>query len=63
MLQVIDRERLVQAVTGTGESAAYTFVPPQTLNYSPPLPEVTARDCLVSGHAAVTVAPATAAPL
>jgi oligopeptide transport system substrate-binding protein len=36
---VIDRERLVQAVTGTGESAAYTFVPPQTLNYSPPLPE------------------------
>jgi oligopeptide transport system substrate-binding protein len=35
----IDRERLVQAVTGTGESAAYTFVPPQTLNYSPPLPE------------------------
>jgi len=36
---VIDRERLVQAVTGNGESAAYTFVPPQTLNYSPPLPE------------------------
>jgi oligopeptide transport system substrate-binding protein len=36
---VIDRERLVQAVTGTGESAAYTFVPPQTLNYSPPRPE------------------------
>jgi len=36
---VIDRERLVQAVTGTGESPAYTFVPPQTFNYSPPLPE------------------------
>jgi len=36
---VIDRERLVQAVTGTGESAAYTFVPAQTLNYSPPVPE------------------------
>jgi oligopeptide transport system substrate-binding protein len=36
---VIDRERLVQAVTGTGESAAYTLVPPQTFNYSPPLPE------------------------
>jgi oligopeptide transport system substrate-binding protein len=35
---VIDRERLVQAVTGTGETAAYTFVPPQTLNYSPPVP-------------------------
>jgi oligopeptide transport system substrate-binding protein len=35
---VIDRERLVQAVTGTGESAAYTLVPPQTLNYSPPVP-------------------------
>ena len=36
---VIDRERLVQAVTGTGESAAYTFVPPQTFDYLPPLPE------------------------
>jgi oligopeptide transport system substrate-binding protein len=36
---VIDRERLVQAVTATGESAAYSFVPPQTYNYSPPLPE------------------------
>jgi oligopeptide transport system substrate-binding protein len=36
---VIDRERLVQAVTATGESAAYTFVPPPTANYSPPLPE------------------------
>jgi len=36
---VIDRERLVRAVTGTGESAAYTFVPPQTFDYSPPLPE------------------------
>ncbi len=36
---VIDRERLVQAVTATGESAAYTFVPPQTADYSPPLPD------------------------
>jgi oligopeptide transport system substrate-binding protein len=36
---VIDRERLVQAVTGTGETAAYTFVPSQTFNYSPPVPE------------------------
>jgi oligopeptide transport system substrate-binding protein len=36
---VIDRERLVQAVTGTGESPAYSFVPPQTFNYTPPLPE------------------------
>ena len=36
---VIDRERLVQAVTGTGESAAYTFVPTQTFNDSPPVPE------------------------
>lgn len=36
---VIDRERLVQAVTGTGEAAAYTWVPVQTLNYSPPVPE------------------------
>jgi oligopeptide transport system substrate-binding protein len=36
---VIDRERLVQAVTGTGESAAYTFVPAEILNYSPPVPE------------------------
>jgi oligopeptide transport system substrate-binding protein len=36
---VIDRERLVQAVTATGEAAAYTFVPPATHGYSPPLPE------------------------
>jgi oligopeptide transport system substrate-binding protein len=36
---VIDRDRLVQAVTGTGESPAYTFVPPQTFNYSPPVPD------------------------
>jgi oligopeptide transport system substrate-binding protein len=36
---VIDRERLVQAVTGTGESVAYTLVPPQTFDYLPPLPE------------------------
>jgi oligopeptide transport system substrate-binding protein len=39
---VIDRERLVQAVTGTGESPAYSFVPPQTFNYSPPLPQYAA---------------------
>ncbi len=36
---VIDRERLVQAVTATGESPAYTFVPSHTANYFPPLPE------------------------
>ena len=36
---VIDRDRLVQAVTGTGELPAYSFVPSQTFNYSPPLPE------------------------
>ncbi len=36
---VIDRDRLVQLVTGTGESAAYTFVPMQTFNYSPPVPD------------------------
>ena len=36
---VIDRERLVRAVTGTGESAAYSFVPVQIFNYSPPVPE------------------------
>jgi oligopeptide transport system substrate-binding protein len=35
----IDRERLVQAVTGSGESAAYTFVPAEIHNYSPPVPE------------------------
>ena len=33
---VIDRERLVQSVTGTGETAAYTFVPTATSNYSSP---------------------------
>jgi len=36
---VIDRDRLVQAVTGTGELPAYSFVPSQTFNYSPPLPD------------------------
>jgi oligopeptide transport system substrate-binding protein len=36
---VIDRERLVQTVTGTGETAAYTFVPAHTFNYSPPVPD------------------------
>jgi oligopeptide transport system substrate-binding protein len=35
----IDRERLVQSVTATGELPAYTFVPPDTFNYSPPEPE------------------------
>jgi oligopeptide transport system substrate-binding protein len=35
---VIDRERLTADVTGTGELPAFTFVPPQTLNYAPPLP-------------------------
>jgi oligopeptide transport system substrate-binding protein len=33
---VIDRERLVHYVTGGGERAAYTFVPPQVHDYSPP---------------------------
>ena len=33
---VIDRERLVQSVTGTGETAAYTFVPATTSNYASP---------------------------
>ncbi len=36
---VIDRERLVKSVTGTGELPAYTFVPGETSNYSPPVPE------------------------
>ena len=35
---VIDRERLVQTVTATGETPAYTFVPTQTADYAPPLP-------------------------
>lgn len=39
---VIDRERLVRAVTAAGESAAYTFVPAQTADYSPPQPEYAA---------------------
>jgi oligopeptide transport system substrate-binding protein len=36
---VIDRERLVHSVTGGGEAAAYTFVPPETFDYTPPVPE------------------------
>ena len=39
---VIDRERLVQAVTGAGEAPAYTFVPPGVHDYSPPLPDYAA---------------------
>jgi oligopeptide transport system substrate-binding protein len=39
---VIDRERLVQSVTGAGEGPAYTFVPPQVHGYSPPMPEYAA---------------------
>jgi oligopeptide transport system substrate-binding protein len=35
---VIDRQRLVDAVTGMGEAPAFSFVPPQTLNYSPAQP-------------------------
>jgi oligopeptide transport system substrate-binding protein len=39
---VIDRERLVQSVTGAGEGPAYTFVPPQVHGYAPPVPEYAA---------------------
>ena len=39
---VIDRDRLVQSVTRSGEAPAYSFVPPQTLNYTPPLPDYVA---------------------
>jgi oligopeptide transport system substrate-binding protein len=39
---VIDRERLVQSVTGAGEGPAYTLVPPQVHGYSPPVPEYAA---------------------
>jgi oligopeptide transport system substrate-binding protein len=39
---VIDRERLVQWVTGGGEAPAYTLVPPATRGYAPPLPEYAA---------------------
>lgn len=35
---VIDRERLVQSVTGGGEAPAYAFVPPQINDYTPQLP-------------------------
>lgn len=35
----IDRERLVRSVTGGGETPAYTFVPPATANYTPPVPD------------------------
>ena len=38
LAMVIDRERLVESVTGGGERPAYTFVPPGIPGYSPPLP-------------------------
>jgi len=36
---VLDRERLVESVTGGGEAPAYTLVPPQTFGYAPPVPD------------------------
>lgn len=36
---VIDRERLVESVTGLGEMPAYGLVPPQTRGYAAQLPE------------------------
>ena len=39
---VIDRQRLVQSITGAGEAPAYTFVPRGISGYSPPLPEYAA---------------------
>jgi len=36
---VIDRDRLVQSVTGGGEAPAYTLVPPETHGYTPPVPD------------------------
>ena len=38
LAMVIDRERLVESVTGGGERPAYTFVPPGIPGYVPPLP-------------------------
>ena len=58
----IDRAQLVDSITGGGEVAADTFVPPQTLGYSPPQPEyaawsmakriATARDLVAAAHLA-----------
>ena len=39
---VIDRQRLVDAVTGMGEAPAFNLVPPQVLNYTAPLPDYAA---------------------
>jgi oligopeptide transport system substrate-binding protein len=39
---VIDREQLVRTVTGAGEAPAYTFVPPQVRDYTPPMPDYAA---------------------
>ncbi len=39
---VIDRQRLVDAVTGMGETPAFSLVPPQVLNYTPSLPDYAA---------------------
>lgn len=39
---VIDRERLVESVTGGGETPAYTLVPPETFDYTPPRPDYAA---------------------
>ena len=39
---VIDRERLVQSVTGGGEQPAYTLVPPIISGYAPALPDYAA---------------------
>lgn len=38
----IDRERLVERVTGNGELPAYSWTPPGLADYEPPVPEVLA---------------------
>jgi oligopeptide transport system substrate-binding protein len=38
----IDRDKLVESITGGGERPAFTFVPPATYGYSPPLPDYAA---------------------
>jgi oligopeptide transport system substrate-binding protein len=39
---VIDRQRLVDAVTGMGEAPAFNLVPPQVLDHTPSLPDYAA---------------------
>ena len=66
LAMVIDRERLVESVTGGGERPAYTFVPPGIPGYVPPLPRYAhwpMRERIARARAAIAAAGYAGRPL